>query len=106
MMNNTSSLKWLSLTLIFLVIDQATKHYVASNMDLYQSIEILPFFHITYVHNLGAAFSFLADQSGWQRWFFATIATVASIVFTYWLYKTPANNKQLCVAFAPPPCPS
>ncbi|GLX81784.1 signal peptidase II [Thalassotalea eurytherma] len=100
MMNNTSSLKWLWLTLIFLVVDQATKHYVASNMDLYQSIEILPFFHITYVHNLGAAFSFLADQSGWQRWFFATIATVASIVFTYWLYKTPANNKQLCAAFA------
>ncbi|QOL25778.1 signal peptidase II [Thalassotalea sp. LPB0316] len=100
MINSASSLKWLWLTLIFLVVDQATKHYVANNMDLYQSIEVLPFFNITYVHNLGAAFSFLADQSGWQRWFFAGIATIASVVFTFWLYKTPASNKRLCAAFA------
>ncbi|WP_284298122.1 signal peptidase II [Thalassotalea loyana] len=100
MMNSASSLKWLWLTLIFLIVDQATKHYVANNMDLYQSIEVLSFFNITYVHNLGAAFSFLADQSGWQRWFFAAIATIASVIFTYWLYKTPVNNKKLCIAFA------
>lgn len=100
MLNNTSSLKWLWLTLVFLILDQVTKHWVAGSMDLYQSINVLPFFNITYVHNLGAAFSFLADQGGWQRWFFTIIAFIASIVFTVWLAKTPKNQPLLAVALA------
>ena len=95
-----TGLKWLWLTLICLIVDQVTKHLVANSMNLYQSINVLPFFSITYVHNLGAAFSFLADQSGWQRWFFSVIAVIASIIFTVWLSKTPSNNRYLCIAFA------
>jgi len=95
-----TGLKWLWLTLVCLIADQITKHLVASSMDLYQSINVLPFFNITYVHNLGAAFSFLADQGGWQRWFFSAIAAIASLVFTVWLAKTPKNNRFLCIAFA------
>lgn len=98
--STSSGIKWLWLTLIFLVLDQITKHYVAANMALYESIAVLPFFNITYVHNLGAAFSFLADQDGWQRWFFAGIAFIASIVFLVWLKKTPKENVMLSVAFA------
>jgi len=100
MLNKTSNLKWLWLTLLFLILDQVTKHWVAGSMDLYQSINVLPFFNITYVHNLGAAFSFLADQGGWQRWFFTAIAFIASIVFTVWLAKTPKNQPLLAVALA------
>ncbi|WDE08156.1 signal peptidase II [Thalassomonas viridans] len=95
-----SGLRWIWLTLVFLVIDQVTKHWVAGTMDLYQSIKVLSFFNITYVHNPGAAFSFLADQPGWQRWFFAAIATIASVVFVVWLAKTPKENKMLGIAFA------
>ena len=95
-----SGLRWLWLTLVFLVIDQVTKYWAAGTMDLYQSIKVTGFFKITYVHNPGAAFSFLADQPGWQRWFFAAIATVASVIFVVWLAKTPKENKSLSIAFA------
>lgn len=95
-----TGLSWLWITVIFVVIDQITKQLTVSNMNLYDSIEVLPFFNITYVHNPGAAFSFLADQEGWQRWFFAGIASAASLLFVVWLAKTPKENKLLCVAFS------
>ncbi len=95
-----TGLRWWWLTAIFLIADQVTKQLIVSNMDLYQSIDILPFFNLTYVHNLGAAFSFLADQGGWQRWFFTAIAAIASIVFIVWLAKTPKQQVLLSVAFA------
>jgi len=95
-----TGLSWLWLTLIFLIVDQVTKHQVAGSMELYQSIEVLSFFNITYVHNPGAAFSFLADQGGWQRWFFTAIAAIASIIFVVWLAKTPKQQKMLSIAFA------
>ncbi len=95
-----SGLSCLWITLVFLVIDQVTKQWVAGSMDYKESINVLPFFNLTYVHNLGAAFSFLADQGGWQRWFFTAIAAIASIVFTVWLAKTPKTQKMLNIAFA------
>ena len=95
-----TSLKWLWLTVIFLVIDQLSKYWVVDSLELYLSIEILPFFNFTYVQNPGAAFSFLADQAGWQRWFFTAVASIASIVFIYWLAKTPKEQSCLGIAFA------
>lgn len=95
-----TGLKWLWLTAVLLIADQVTKQWVVSVFELYQSKEILSFFNFTYVRNYGAAFSFLADQGGWQRWFFTVIATVASGVFIYWLAKTPKENKLLGIAFA------
>ncbi|GAA6170611.1 signal peptidase II [Colwellia sp. KU-HH00111] len=95
-----TGLRWLWLTLLCLILDQVTKHWVAGSMNLGDSINVLPIFNITYVHNLGAAFSFLADQGGWQRWFFTAIATIASIVFTVWLAKTPKSQPLISIAFA------
>lgn len=95
-----SGLKWLWLALLLIVVDQVTKQYVVATIDLYERIEVLPFFNLTYAQNPGAAFSFLADQGGWQRWFFALIAAIASIVFVVWLAKTPKENKMLSIAFA------
>ncbi|WP_448211395.1 signal peptidase II [Colwellia sp. MEBiC06753] len=97
---STSALKWLWLTFLFLIVDQVTKHWVAGSFDLYESVSVISYFNLTYVHNYGAAFSFLADHSGWQRWFFATIAAFASLLFLYWLAKTPASNKVLGIGFA------
>ena len=95
-----TALRWLWLTVVFLLLDQVTKHWVAGSMDLFQSVAVFPFFNITYVHNPGAAFSFLADQGGWQRWFFTVIAVLASIIFIYWLAKTPKDNKLLGISFS------
>ncbi len=95
-----SGLRWLWLSIICLVIDQVSKQWVAGSFDLYESVNLLPFFSFTYVHNPGAAFSFLADQGGWQRWFFTVIASVACIVFVVWLAKTPRSNVLLSIAFA------
>ncbi len=100
MKSKKSPLAWLWLTLFVLIIDQVTKYWVAGTFFYGESVNVLPFFNITYVHNLGAAFSFLADQSGWQRWFFACIASIASIIFIVWLVKTPSTDKKLCLALA------
>ena len=92
--------KWLWLTVLFLILDQVTKHLVVNSFYLGESLNILPFFDLRYVQNPGAAFSFLADQDGWQRWFFTAIAAIASIVFLVWLAKTPKSNPLLSVALA------
>ena len=93
-------MRWLWLTLLCLILDQVTKQWVAGSFDYLETLPVLPFFSLTYVHNLGAAFSFLADQGGWQRWFFTAIAAIASVVFIVWLAKTPKSQTLLSIAFA------
>lgn len=95
-----TGLRWLWLTLLLLVIDQVTKHWVAGTFDYGETLSVLPFFNLTYVHNPGAAFSFLADQGGWQRWLFTAIATIASIAFLVWMAKTPKHQYLLSIAFS------
>ncbi len=95
-----TGLRWLWLTLICLLLDQVTKQWVVGSFDLYESLPIFPVFSLTYVQNPGAAFSFLADQDGWQRWFFTAIAAIASVVFIVWLAKTPKSDVLLSIAFA------
>lgn len=95
-----TGLRWLWLTLIFLIVDQVTKQWVVGSFDLNESMNILPFFDLRYVQNPGAAFSFLANQDGWQRWFFTAIAAIASVVFLVWLAKTPKSNVLLSIALA------
>ena len=97
---NDTGLRWLWLTLLCLIIDQVSKQWVAGTFDYRETLSVLPFFNLTYVHNPGAAFSFLADQGGWQRWFFTAIAAIASIVFLVWMAKTPKQQRLLSIAFA------
>ncbi|MEH8021705.1 signal peptidase II [Rheinheimera metallidurans] len=78
------------LMLLVLVLDQLTKQIVIANMQLFESIPLLPVFNLTYVRNHGAAFSFLSDAGGWQRWFFTAIAVVISVLLAVWLAR---NNK-------------
>ena len=95
-----SGLIWLVLSLLLFAVDYMTKAVVVANMKLYESIEILPIFNFTYMQNYGAAFSFLSDAGGWQRWFFSSIAVVISVLLTYWLKKLPAKNWVLCGAYS------
>jgi signal peptidase II len=97
---NNTGLRWLWLTVIFLIIDQITKQWVANTFDYRETLAVFPFFNLYYIHNEGAAFSFLADQGGWQRWFFSAIAAIASIIFVIWMAKTPKQQRLLSIAFA------
>ncbi len=93
-------LKWLWLSLLALILDQWSKIAINSSMRLYESIEIIPFFNLTYVHNAGAAFSFLSEAGGWQRWFFAAMALIISTVLAIWLYRLQKHETLLAVALA------
>ncbi|MCX7086037.1 MAG: signal peptidase II [Methylococcales bacterium] len=93
-------LKWLALSLLAVVLDQASKWAVDSSMQLYQSIPLVPYFNLTYVRNTGAAFSFLSEAGGWQRWFFAGLAVVISIVITVWLARLKQHETWLAVALS------
>jgi len=95
-----TGLKYLSLALLFVVLDQATKIWILNTLELYQDINVLPIFDITHVHNYGAAFSFLSDAGGWQRYFFTIIAVVVSVLLTLWMYQTPLKQKMLLTSYA------
>ena len=69
-------------------------------MQLFQSIPIMPFFKLTYVHNTGAAFSFLSEAGGWQRWFFTGLALVISGVIAVWLARLKHHETLLAVALS------
>ncbi len=100
MLKGRNGLIWLVLSVVLLALDQISKSVVVAQMKLGQSIDILPVFNFTYVHNYGAAFSFLSDAGGWQSYFFSTIAISISGLLIYWLKKLPATNKLLCLAYA------
>ncbi len=93
-------LKWLWLALLVLVLDQASKWVISHDMQLYQSIPVLPGFRLTYVHNTGAAFSFLSEAGGWQRWLFALLALLISAVLTVWLMRLKSNEKLMAVSLS------
>ena len=93
-------LVWLWLTAVVIVLDQVTKHMVVARFDLYERLEVTSFFNLTLAYNTGAAFSFLADAGGWQRWFFTAIALGASVLILVWLARLMAAEKLQGVALA------
>ena len=78
---------WISVAILIIAADQATKWAVIEWVPLYGKVPINSFINVTHQQNYGAAFSFLADQSGWQRWFFAILATAVSGVMIVWLWR-------------------
>ncbi|MFC4864529.1 signal peptidase II [Pseudomonas sp. JS3066] len=94
-------LGWLWLTALVFVLDQASKWFFETELNLYQQIVVIPdYFSWTLAYNTGAAFSFLADSSGWQRWLFAAIALVVSGVLVVWLKRLKPEETWLAVALA------
>jgi signal peptidase II len=89
--------------LIIVVLDQWSKRYISELLDLCrpglcETIEILPVFKLILLHNSGAAFSFLDDAGGWQRWFLVTVSTVVSAIIGVWLFRIRSTEKLLAVA--------
>lgn len=78
---------WLWLSALVFAVDQITKWAVFLGMEYQSAIPVLPFFSFVHVHNTGAAFSFLADAGGWQRWFFLGIGITASLLLLHLLRK-------------------
>ncbi len=72
--------KWLGLAFAIIVADHLTKFWVSSTLEYQEAIPVLPFFSLVLVHNTGAAFSFLANAGGWQRWFFIAVGIVATVI--------------------------
>lgn len=95
--SSASLVPWLGWAAIVLVLDQFTKTLILGYYQLGDSTLVTSFFNIVRVHNHGAAFSFLADAGGWQRWFFTGIGVVAS-GFMLWMLKSHPGQKLFCFA--------
>lgn len=94
-------LGWLWLTVVVIVLDQISKLYFENSLSLYEQIVIIPdYFSWTLAYNTGAAFSFLADAGGWQRWFFAVVALVVSGVLLVWMKGLKPHETWVAVALA------
>lgn len=89
---------WLSLSVLVIILDQLSKAWVSNNLDYAEIQKVLPFLNLTLVYNPGAAFSFLADAGGWQRWFFAGIAGTISLILFVWITRTPRDGHHLQAA--------
>jgi signal peptidase II len=95
----TSIWPWLGLALIIFIADQFTKTLILGYYQLGDSTYVMSFFNVVRVHNTGAAFSFLQNAGGWQRWFFTGIGIVATI-FIIWMLRSHAGQKLFAFALA------
>ena len=91
---------WYVLALAVIVLDHLTKWMATHMLDYAQPMVLLPVLDLTLLHNRGAAFSFLSDAGGWQRWFFAAIALGVSGWIAWWLRTLPAGKAWLATALS------
>ncbi len=89
---------WMSIALLVVAADQATKWAIVEFLPLYDKYQLSSFLNLTHHQNTGAAFSFLADAGGWQRWFFVVLATAVSGVIAVWLYRIRENGPLILMA--------
>ncbi len=99
-MAKSSLWKWYGLALVVLVLDQWSKHWFSANLSYGQPWVITDFFNFTLLHNTGAAFSFLSDAGGWQRWAFGAVAGVVSVVLVVWIARLDKGKTWEAVALA------
>jgi signal peptidase II len=84
--------RWLSISAVLVVLDQITKYVITRFLNQGGNVEITPFFNLVLTYNSGAAFSFLSNASGWQRWFFISIAVIAVVWIVVLLRKYPRQT--------------
>ena len=87
MLNMPASSKWFSISSVIVVLDLYTKSLIQQAFAYGERLTITSFFELVRFHNEGAAFSFLADAGGWQKWFFTAVSVVAVVVITYLIIK-------------------
>jgi len=91
---------WYGLAVLIIAVDQISKRVISDNMDLGSSVTFTSFFKFTLLHNHGAAFSFLSDASGWQRYFLGILAVSVSIGLIVWLARIPKQKLWEPIALA------
>lgn len=99
--NGSRAFMWYLLSLVVIIIDQWTKWLAETNLNFLEPVPVIePFLNWTLAYNYGAAFSFLADQAGWQKWFFAGLALIMSLFLIGYLVKAPRKAKLLSLGLA------
>jgi signal peptidase II len=93
-------LHWLWLSLAVILFDQISKQLVESSFLVFEVMPLLPSLNLTLVYNEGAAFSFLSDQDGWQRWFFILIGLVVSLVLVVWISRLTIYQRLSAIALS------
>jgi len=96
---NAGLMLWLGIALVVVLLDQVTKIAMSERLLYGQSEPITTYFNLVMVYNKGAAFSFLSDQPGWQRYFFTGVSVIAS-VFILWMLKRNPDQRLFCWALA------
>ena len=91
--------RWLALSALVVAADLATKVWVTRSFSTGDVVTVTPFFNLVLVYNTGAAFSFLADAGGWQRWFFMTVSAAVSVVIV-WLLRRHHRDRLMACALA------
>ena len=92
--------QWLWITLLVILLDQATKLVADAYLFYQRPVAIMPLFNLTLVYNKGAAFSFLSDAGGWQRWFFIVLSLTISIVLVVWIGRLERHQRLQTVSIA------
>jgi signal peptidase II len=98
--NFKQALPWYILALVLIVLDQLTKLLADSTLTYYQPVQITSFFNLTLMYNEGAAWSFLSDAGGWQRWLFAALSFAVSAMLVVWLARLKKHEKLLAIALS------
>lgn len=93
-------LKWIWVSIVVVILDQLSKWMAVANLELRVPEAIMPHLNFTLAYNYGAAFSFLGDQGGWQRWFFVVLSFAVSGYIVYWLKKLDNSERWTAVSLA------
>jgi len=93
-------LKWTIISIVIIVLDQITKAIATANLNMFDPVPVMPMFNFTLMHNTGAAFSFLSDAGGWQRWFFTALASIVSVVIIIWIKRLSAHEKLMAICLS------
>jgi signal peptidase II len=93
-------LRWLWVSVVVLLLDQCSKLLANSMLALHQSVDVIPSLAIRLAYNSGAAFSFLSEASGWQRWFFVVLSLVVIGILIVWIRRLPSEQAMMALALA------
>ncbi len=91
---------WLIVTALVIIADWYTKQWASEVLELYRPHEVFSWLNMTLAHNYGAAFSFLSDAGGWQRWFFIVLASTVSLVLLVWLLRLSRHDWPTALGLA------
>ena len=100
LITNPAMARWLWLSLLVVVLDQATKWLAVGLLNPFQPVPLVPLLNFTLMYNEGAAFSFLSSAGGWQRWFFSIFALVMTLVLVVWLVRLKPHERLTAMALS------